>query len=121
MDATRYSVSDNPTIFGKILRKEIPAEIVYEDDKVLAFKDIAPKAAVHVLMIPKAHMACLRCAEAADADLLAHMLLKVNEVARLTGIEQSGYRVLTNAGPNSGQEVPHLHLHILGGEKLKGF
>ncbi len=111
---------NNTTLFGKILRKEIPADIVYEDDQILAFKDIAPKAAVHVLVIPKKHLACLRCATAKDGALLAHMMLKITEIADIMGIKDSGYRVITNAGEQSGQEVPHLHFHILGGEQLGG-
>ncbi len=118
MQAPRYDTLDNPTVFGKILRGEIPADVVYEDDKMMAFHDIAPKAPVHVVVIPKQHMQCLRCAEAADAGLLGHMMTKIPEIARKAGVEEGGYRVITNAGPDSGQEVPHLHFHILGGTKL---
>ena len=100
-------IQENQTIFGKILRGEIPADRVYEDDKILAFKDIAPKARVHVLVIPKKHLQCLRCATAEDADILSHMLLKVPEIAKKAGIDDGGFRLLTNAGPDSGQDRPH--------------
>ena len=118
MDTNRYSLDDNPTVFGKILRKEIPADIVYEDERILAFRDINPQTKVHILVIPKEHMTCLRCAETADADLLSYMMLKTQDIAREQGILDAGYRVLTNAGESAGQSVPHLHLHILGGEQL---
>lgn len=118
MNEQRYDLLENPTVFGKILRGEIPAEVVYEDDHVLAFNDISPQAPVHVVLIPKQHMTCLRCAEAGDADLLAHMLLTVNVIADKLGLKEGGYRLITNAGEDGGQEVPHLHFHILGGGKV---
>lgn len=121
LNKNRHSFDSNDTIFGKILRKEIPADIVYEDDKVLAFHDVAPRAKVHVLVIPKQHMTCLRCMEAEDGDLMAHLLGVVNKVADKLDIKESGYRLITNAGENSGQEVPHLHFHLLAGEKLADF
>jgi histidine triad (HIT) family protein len=114
----RYTIESNPTIFGKIVRREIPAEVVYEDDQIMAFKDIAPQAPVHVVVIPKAHMACLRCAEAGDAALLGHMMTKIPQIAHDLGLATGGYRVISNAGPDAGQEVPHLHFHILGGQAL---
>ena len=118
MDTTRHSFEDNPTIFGKILRKEIPAEVVYEDDDVFAFNDINPQAPVHILVIPKQHMACLRCATPADADMLGKILTTIPHIARKAGLEEGGYRVATNAGENADQSVPHIHFHILGGGKL---
>lgn len=114
----RHTTPDNPTIFGKIIRKEIPADVVYEDDQIMAFRDIAPKAPVHLVVIPKQHMQCLRCATPEDADLLGHMLAKIPQIAAQEGLDTGGYRVITNAGENAGQEVPHLHFHILGGGKL---
>lgn len=106
------------TVFSKIIDGEIPAKKVYEDDKVLAFHDIEPDAPVHVLVIPKsAHLARISDATDSDAELLGHLLVKVAEVAKKLGLE-NGYRVVTNSGPDSGQEVPHLHFHILGGERL---
>ncbi|PIZ29749.1 MAG: histidine triad nucleotide-binding protein [Alphaproteobacteria bacterium CG_4_10_14_0_8_um_filter_53_9] len=124
METTRYNLEDNPTIFGKILRKEIPANIVYEDDKALAFWDIAPKAPVHIIIIPKQHLACLRCMETSDANLMAHLLHVANIVAEKLDVKESGYRLITNAGQGAGQEVPHLHFHLLAskkGEHLPGF
>jgi histidine triad (HIT) family protein len=114
----RYSTEENPTVFGKIVRGEIPADVVYEDDQIMAFRDIAPQAPVHVVVIPKAHMACLRCAGADDAALLGHMMAKIPHIAKDLGLEAGGYRVISNAGPDAGQEVPHLHFHILGGKSL---
>ncbi|NBX86278.1 MAG: histidine triad nucleotide-binding protein [Proteobacteria bacterium] len=116
--APRYPLATNPTIFGKILRGEIPAKVVLEDDKAIAFHDIAPKAKVHVIIIPKQHMQCLRCMEAADADLMAHLLQFANQVADKLGVKHSGYRLITNAGEGAGQTVPHLHFHLLAGPNL---
>lgn len=109
------------TVFAKIVAGEIPCKKVYEDDQILAFHDIAPKARVHVLVIPKSsHMAGIADAKLEDAALLGHMMVKIAEIAHKLGLEPGGYRVLTNNGPDSGQEVPHLHFHILGGERLGG-
>lgn len=115
------NIKTNPTIFGKILRGEIPSKKVYEDDKILAFHDIAPKAKVHVLVISKKHIPDLRQATAEDQALLGYMMLKLPEIAAKLGIKDDGFRVIANVGSNGGQEVPHLHFHILGGEKLRGF
>lgn len=117
----RYSLPENPTIFGKILREEIPCKKIYENDHVLAFHDIAPKAAIHIVIIPKQHVVGLNDTSSADTTLLGHLFASVNEVARAAGIAESGYRIISNAGPDSGQEVPHLHIHLLGGEPLPGF
>lgn len=117
MDLTE-NIKNNPTIFGKILRGEIPAETVYEDDKVFAFHDIAPRAKVHVLVIPKKHITCLRSTSPEDAEILGHLLVKVREIAEGLGLNETGFRIIANNGGDSGQEVPHLHFHILGGEKL---
>ena len=106
------------TMFEKIIAREIPADIVYEDDLVLAFKDINPQAPVHVLVIPKQPIA--RIAEAADhdQDLLGHLLLKAREVADQLGLTKSGFRLVLNNGPDGGESVPHLHCHILGRRAL---
>ncbi|TKW60872.1 MAG: histidine triad nucleotide-binding protein [Blastochloris viridis] len=118
----RYSFDENPTIFGKILRGEIPCKKVYEDDHVLAFHDIAPKAPVHVLVIPKTHLEGLQDAQEADADLLGRLMVTANKIAAELGLKEQGYRLITNAGKGAGQEVPHLHLHILSGPSgLPGF
>jgi len=121
MDKTRHNLSDNNTIFGKILRKEIPADIVYEDDKALAFHDANPRAKVHVLVIPKQHLTCLRCMETEDAALMAHLLGVINKVADKLGVTEKGFRVVTNAGEHGGQTVPHLHFHLMAGEELHDF
>jgi histidine triad (HIT) family protein len=105
------------TIFGKIIRKEIPAKIVFEDDLCLSFYDVAPQAPVHVLLIPKKPIQSLDHLSAEDAALMGHLLLKVSEIARLLGL-QKGYRVVTNIGEWGGQSVPHFHFHILGGRPL---
>ena len=111
-------IQNNPTIFGKILRGEIPCNKVYEDDVILAFHDIAPHAKVHVIVIPKKHIASLQSVKVEDAEILAHLTVKLPEIADKAGIKDSGFRIVSNAGADSGQEVPHLHYHLLGGERL---
>ena len=103
-------------IFCKIVKGEIPSNKVYEDDEILAFKDINPIAKIHILVIPKKHFDSL--VDFNDDILLAKMFKVIKEIAKEQGIEESGYRVLTNIGENGGQAVKHLHFHILGGEKL---
>lgn len=105
------------TIFGKIIRREIPADIVYEDNLCLAFRDINPQAPVHVLVIPKQPIAKLADAESNDHALMGHLLLTVKRVAVQLGLE-NGYRVVINTGADGGQTVDHLHLHILGGRQM---
>jgi histidine triad (HIT) family protein len=105
------------TIFSKIIRREIPADIVYEDDLVLAFKDVNPQAPVHILVIPKKPIPKLADAESPDHALLGHLLLTVKRVAQQVGLD-NGYRVVINTGADGGQTVDHLHLHILGGRHL---
>jgi histidine triad (HIT) family protein len=105
------------TIFSKIIRREIPAEIVYEDDLAIAFKDINPQAPVHILVIPKEPIAQLTDAESKDHALMGHLLLTANRVAQQAGLN-NGYRVVINTGPDGGQTVSHLHLHILGGRQM---
>ncbi len=105
-------------IFEKIIAREIPADIVYEDESVLAFRDIHPKAPTHVLIVPKKALARLSEAKAEDEKLLGHLLLKAGEVARQLGLNQGGYRVVINNGKDGGETVPHLHCHILGGRSL---
>lgn len=103
------------TIFDKIIRKEIPAEIVYEDDDVLAFSDIHPQAPVHVLVIPKRRLATIADATDDDADLVGTLLVRAAKVARVLGVDESGYRLVVNHGRNAGQEVLHVHIHLLAG------
>lgn len=106
------------TIFGKIIRREIPADIVYEDDVCLAFRDVTPQAPTHVLVIPKKPIPKLADATVEDKALLGHLLLTVKTVAEQLGISTDGYRVVINTGTNGGQTVFHLHLHLLGGRSL---
>jgi histidine triad (HIT) family protein len=106
------------TIFSKIIRKEIAAQIVYEDDLALAFQDIHAQAPIHVLVIPKQPIPRLENAQGQDAELLGHLLLTVKHVAEQLKLED-GYRVVINNGRNGGQTVEHLHLHILGGRQMK--
>jgi diadenosine tetraphosphate (Ap4A) HIT family hydrolase len=110
---------DENNIFAKILRGEIPSRRVYEDDYAVAFHDIAPQAPVHVLVIPRGPYVSLAdfTAKATDAEI-AGFWRAVGKVARDLGLESSGYRALANMGPNSGQEVPHLHVHLFGGRPL---
>ena len=105
------------TLFSKIIRKEIPADIVYEDDLALAFRDINPQAPVHILVIPKQPIAKLADAESKDHALMGHLLLTVKRVADQLGLS-NGYRVVINSGSDGGQTVDHLHLHILGGRPM---
>jgi len=107
------------TVFGKIIRREIPADIVYEDDLALAFKDVNPQAPVHILVIPKKPIPRLSDSEAGDRDLLGYLLSTVRDVAENAGLAKSGYRVVINNGNDGGQTVDHLHLHILGGRQLQ--
>lgn len=105
-------------IFCKIANKEIPSQIVYEDEKILAFKDIQPAAPVHILVIPKKHIAGADEIEAEDAELLGYIWTKIREIAEIAGVCKEGFRVINNCGENGGQTVRHLHFHILGGLKL---
>jgi histidine triad (HIT) family protein len=106
------------TLFEKIIARQIPAEIVYEDDLVLALRDIKPHAPVHVLMIPKKPIARIADAKPEDEKLLGHLLLKAAEVADKLGLKSTGYRLVINNGRDAGESVPHLHCHILGGRAL---
>jgi histidine triad (HIT) family protein len=106
-------------IFCKIVRGEIPSTRVAENERAIAFDDISPKAPVHALVAPKQHIAALHDATEADCSMLADCLLLCNEVARVKGIAESGFRVIVNDGRDGGQEVAHLHFHVLGGRKLK--
>ncbi len=107
------------TLFQKIADKEIPATIVYEDELCVAFRDIAPAAPVHVLLIPRKPIPSIEAANAEDAALLAHLMLKVGDIARAEGIAESGFRTVLNTGEDGGQTVPHLHIHIIGGRSLQ--
>lgn len=106
------------TIFAKIIKRQIPADIVYEDDLCLAFRDVNPQAPVHILVIPKKPLDRLSSAEDDDQSLLGHLLLAVNKIAREQGIE-GAFRVVINNGQESGQTVFHLHVHVLAGRKFR--
>lgn len=105
-------------IFCKIVAGEIPSTKVFEDDKILAFKDLNPEAPVHILVIPKKHIVSLNDANSEDHKLLGHIQLKIAEIAKKMEISESGYRVVTNIGNEGGQTVDHLHYHLLGGRNL---
>lgn len=107
------------TLFEKIIAREIPAAIVYEDDLVLAFRDIQPQAPAHILIVPKKPVPRIAEAQADDQKLLGHLLLKAAEVADKAGLKKSGYRLVINNGADGGESVPHLHVHILGGRHMK--
>lgn len=106
------------TIFTKIINREIPANIVFENDKVIAFKDINPLAPVHILVVPKKVIPTVNDISSEDKELIGEMYLAVKEIAKDFKIDESGYRVITNCNEHGGQEVFHLHFHILGGEAL---
>ncbi len=108
------------TIFHKILSKEIPADIVYENDVVVAFKDISPAAAVHVLVIPKKYLQGFSSLEEMTDTEAGAYVKSISEVAKGLGLNRDGYRIVFNQGENGGQTVPYIHAHILGGEKLSG-
>ena len=105
------------TIFKKIIDREIPADIVYEDDLCLAFNDIAPQAPTHVLLIPKKQIPTLNDLTEDDHRLMGHMCLVATRLARQLGVE-GGYRLVVNCGPDAGQEVYHIHIHLLAGRKM---
>lgn len=106
-------------IFCKIANKEIPSKVAYEDEKVLAFYDIEPKAPTHILIIPKVHIQSALEINDANADIIAHIFKVSAEIAKDEGIAKSGYRILTNVGEDGGQSVSHLHFHMLGGRSLQ--
>ncbi len=105
------------TIFSKIIRKEIPAEIVYEDDQCLAFKDVNPQAPIHVLIIPKKVITKVADASNVDQNILGHLLLKAGEIAEDLGVKDA-FRLVINNGENAGQTVFHLHVHLLAGRSF---
>lgn len=108
------------TIFSKIIRKEIPANIVFENEKVLAFRDINPQAPVHILIIPKEEIAYTTELDGKKhAALLGDLFDAANAIAKAEGIDESGFRIVINCKENAGQEVAHLHLHLLGGRRMK--
>lgn len=107
-----------PTIFSKIIAKEIPATIVYQDELVTAFKDISPAAPVHILIIPNKEIPSTNNVEVEDEQMLGHLFTVAKQVAKEQGVAESGYRLIVNNGSDAGQEVFHLHVHLIGGRKL---
>jgi histidine triad (HIT) family protein len=105
-------------VFCKIIKGEIPAKKVFENDLVLVFENIKPVHPVHILVVPKKHIISIQEAASEDEEFLAAMMLAIPEVARIKGVDKSGYRLVINSGKNSGQSVDHLHIHLLGGEEL---
>ncbi len=106
------------TLFEKIAAREIPADIVYEDDLCLAFRDISPKAPVHILLVPKRVIPRLAESQPGDKELLGHLLFTAAQIAKSEGLADSGFRLVVNNGPDGGETVPHLHVHLLGGRSL---
>ena len=105
-------------VFCRIIAGEIPADIIYQDDEVIAIRDINPQAPTHILMIPKDHISSLVELDQEKSDLAAHLMVLSNELSRKEGIAEKGYRVVINSGREGGQAVPHLHVHLLGGRQL---
>lgn len=105
-------------LFCKIVRREIPAQVVYEDDELLAFKDVNPGAPVHVLLIPKRHIPGVTSLTEADKELIGRIILTAKDLAREMSIAEAGFRTVVNCGENAGQSVPHLHFHLLGGRPM---
>lgn len=106
------------SLFNKIINREIPAKIVFEDDTCLAFRDINPQAPTHILLIPKKEIASLNDLTDADAALMGHLMVVAPKIAKAEGIADRGYRVVINTNAQAGQTVPHVHLHILGGRAM---
>ncbi len=105
-------------IFCKIINKELPSTVVYEDEEILAFKDINPVTPVHILVIPKKHISNLNEVEPEDEAVIGKIYTVIKQIAKKEGIAEKGYRIIVNCGEDGGQEVGHLHFHILGGKKL---
>ncbi len=105
-------------IFCKIINKEIPASMVFEDEKMIAFNDINPQAPIHILLIPREHFASLNDIPKEKKNILSHLLLKARQIAQEKGIAEKGYRIVLNTEKDSGQEVFHIHFHLLGGRRM---
>jgi histidine triad (HIT) family protein len=106
------------TLFEKICDQEIPATIVHQDERCVAFRDISPQAPLHILIVPRKPLPRVGLAKAGDEALLGHLLLAAADIARREGVADSGYRLVINNGPDGGEAVPHLHVHLLGGRQL---
>nr|WP_310889491.1 histidine triad nucleotide-binding protein [Clostridium estertheticum] len=106
-------------LFCKIIKKQIPSEMLYEDDKVIVIKDISPQAPVHVIIIPKQHIDNLNCLTKDQSEIIGHIFMVVTKVVQTLGIAKSGYRIVSNCGEQGGQTVQHIHFHLLGGRLLE--
>ena len=113
-------MTDPNCLFCKIIAKQIPSNIVYEDDHVVAFKDISPQVPVHILIVPRVHISGLNELTPAQSTILGHIALVAKELARKAEIDESGWRLVANCGPHAGQTVFHLHMHLLGGAPMAG-
>ncbi len=109
----------NSCIFCKIVNKEVPAEILYEDDEIIAFNDVHPIAPVHILIIPKKHIDSVNSLEIGDASLMGTVILVAKKLAQDKGIAKDGYKLLFRVGEHGGQEIPHVHIHLIGGAQLQ--
>ncbi|CAK1548810.1 unnamed protein product [Leptosia nina] len=118
VELAKSAAPGGDTIFGKILRKEIPAKFVYEDDECAAFHDVNPQAPTHILVIPRKPIPQLSQAEDGDEQLLGHLLTTARKIAAQEGLDKSGFRLVINDGKNGAQSVYHLHVHILGGRQM---
>jgi len=107
-------------VFCQIVAGKLPSDIVYQDEEVIAFRDINPQSPTHVLIIPRKHISSLAELAEGEASLMGHMVNIANQLAKSEGVAQSGYRLVVNCGQEGGQLVPHLHLHLLGGRQLSG-
>ena len=105
-------------IFCRIISGDIPSDILYQDEQVVAFRDINPKAPVHLLLVPRKHIESVAELSEDEASIMGHLVAVANRLAREAGISDKGYRLVVNSGPEGGQEVPHLHLHLLGGRQM---
>ena len=112
-------MSDSACLFCKIVAGTIPADLIYEDERLVAFRDIGPQAPVHVLVVPREHIASLEAASERHADVLGALLLAARKIAREQGLSERGYRTVINTGADGGQTVKHLHLHLLGGRAME--
>ena len=119
MDASAQPGYVETCIFCKVAKGLVRADVVYQDSELLAFRDIHPQAPVHILIIPRTHITALWDADDSHAVLMGRLLLAANTIAEQEGVNESGFRVVANAGPDAGQSVDHLHLHVLGGRKLE--
>jgi histidine triad (HIT) family protein len=109
----------DPCIFCKIISNEIPGDIVYRDDQVTAFRDIQPAAPTHILIVPNRHIESVNTLEAADEQLMGHLITTAGKLAKEEGVEQGGFRLIMNTGADGGQTVFHIHLHLIGGQMMK--